>query len=497
MTRRHLLSTRFTRRVAFGIKPGEVPPEDPLQWAIERLRIPGEIAIRDGSGLIRSDLPAWVELKRSNDQVMAWFGKHQATEQNLRQEATRIPRDEFLRVRRERLGIPFQQVEHWKEVQARASTAVSGVSPVFEKFWHFWTNHFMVAPGNQGMDTLVGPFQRMLRDHMSDSYREMLWQAVTHPAMLLYLDNHRSTGPNSRVGQRRGSRESINENLGRELLELFTLSPRGGYSQSDVEQTTLILTGWRVNTPVRAEVSGIPAGTWFDVERHEPGDQTVLGKPYAESARNSDKLANLITDLANHPATAMHLARKLCTHFIDDDPPVSAVEHVRHRFMATGGNLHATHIAVIEMVWQHLPFTRKLSTPESWLLQWHTLTGGELPPGSAGLGFLPDQLRRDTAQILRDLGQALPYCPQPDGWPIRSADWLSKELLDRRVRHALLSAEHLWRRRGGTEMSILTLAERELDRESTTYRIVHQALSEKQHPKALALLMLSPELLWS
>ena len=497
MTSRHLHSSRFARRVAFGIKPGDAPPEDPLQWAAEQLQTPDVIAIRDRSGQIRNDLPAWVELKQSNDQVMSWFGSQQAAEQSLREDATRIPRDEFLRARRERLGVPFRQVEHWKELQARASTAISSTCPVFEKFWHFWTNHFMVAPGNQGMDTLVGPFQRMLRHHMSGSYRDMLWQAVTHPAMLIYLDNHRSTGPNSRVGRRRGNRESINENLGRELLELFTLSPRSGYSQTDVEQATLILTGWRVNTPARAGTSGVPAGTWFDLERHEPGEQVVLGRPYADQTSNGEKLASLVTDLAHHPATAAHVARKLCVHFIDDDPPPSAVEHVRLRFTATSGNLHATHLAVIEMVWRHLQSTRKLSTPESWLLQWHTLTGSGLPQGSAGLGFLPGQARRDTSQMLRDLGQALPWCPQPDGWPIRSTDWMSKELLDRRVRHALLSAEGLWRQGDISEHSVTALAARELNPHSPSIDIVRRSVSQGQIAQALALLMVSPELLWS
>jgi len=490
-------ASRFTRRIAFGLRPGEAPPVDPMQWATERLASPEPMAIRDRHGRPRQDLPPWVELKQGQQQAMAWFESHLTAEQKLREDLRMTPRESSLQLRRDRIGVPFRQVEHWKEVQARASTAVTGDSPVFEKFWHFWTNHFMVAPPNQNVDTLIGPCQRMLREHMSGSYRDMLWHAVTHPAMLLYLDNNRSTGPHSRIGKRRAGRESINENLGRELLELFTLSPRAGYSQTDVEQATLILTGWRVHVPGRAANSHAEPGTFFDADRHEPGIQQVLGRNYSDEGSGSRKLRDLITDLAHHPATAAHLARKLCVCFIDDNPPAAAIAHVQQRFLACEGNLREVHMAVIEMVWRHIDTTRKLSTPESWLMQWHTMTGSGLPAGSAGLGFPPGQPRRDTTQMLRDLGQALPWCPQPDGWPIRSADWISKELLDRRVRHALLVADSLWRQGEISEASVMAMADRELFRHNLTHGMVREALSQGQIVRALALLMVSPELLWS
>jgi uncharacterized protein (DUF1800 family) len=490
-------ASRFTRRIAFGLRPGEAIPADPVQWAIERLDNPEALTIRDREGRTREDLPNWVELKRDQRQAMAWFESHLAAEQKLREELRVTPRENSVQLQRDRIGIPFRQVEHWKEVQARATTAVTGGFPVFEKFWHFWTNHFMVAPPNQNVDTLIGPCQRMLREHMSGSYRDMLWHAVTHPAMLLYLDNNRSTGPNSRVGKRRAGRESINENLGRELLELFTLSPRAAYSQADVEQATLILTGWRVHIPARAVHVNAESGTFFDADRHEPGVQQVLGRTYEDPVSGQRKLQDLITDLAHHPSTAAHLARKLCVVFVDDNPPDSAIAHVQQRFLASEGNIREVHLAVIEMVWRHIGSTRKLSTPESWLLQWHTMTGSELPSGSAGLGFPPGQARRDTSQMLRDLGQALPWCPQPDGWPIRSTDWISKELLDRRVRHALLAAEDLWRRGEITAHSVTALAARELNPHTPTVDIIQRSISQGQIAQALALLMVSPELLWS
>ena len=490
-------ASRFARRVAFGLRPDQDPPSDPLAWAQNALTSPHPIGLYDATGRPRTDLPDWVFLRNSLHETMVWFGKHEDADLALREDGKDVSKEAFLRLRREKVLLPFYHVEHWKEVQARASTAVTSRSPVFEKLWHFWANHFMVAPGNQRMDTLVGPYQRMLRTQMQGSYRDMLWQAVTHPAMLLYLDNNRSTGPNATAARNGRRRESINENLGRELLELFTLSPASGYTQQDVEQATLILTGWRENYPGRQMVAGAPFGTYFDHNRHEPGSQTVLGKTYSNTFRPHKKLEDLITDLASHPATADLLARKLCTYFIADTPPQKAVDHIRSTYMSSQGSLPKVHAALLEMVWAHMESSRKLSTPESWLYQWHVLTGAELPAESFALGFSPGVFKRDVGQILKDIGQALPHCPQPDGWPTRSVDWISKELLDRRLRFSLVLANNLRRQGSLSEDAVNQIMARELPPDSETRSLVASALQAKQLPRALTLLMISPELLWS
>lgn len=270
MTQQHLIG-KFTRRVAFGLPADQALPADPVAWAqAQLLKVPPiDIIERDGSR--RSDLPDWVKLLWSMDDVMTAFERHQATERASFDKGKTLPRAQFEAERKRDLEIPYWRMEHWKEVQARATTAVYGRTPVFERFWHFWTNHFMVAPGNQNNDVLIGPYQRSLRDKMTGSFREMLWHAVTHPAMLVYLDNNRNTGPRSKAAREKWTQDSINENLGRELLELFTLSPASGYTQKDVEATTLILTGWRDMKPDKWRKAGVPLGTYFDFNHHEPG----------------------------------------------------------------------------------------------------------------------------------------------------------------------------------------------------------------------------------
>jgi len=271
------LVSKFTRRVAFGVAGDLELPADPVGWALAQLSAVPPIDILEADGSRRQDLPPDMRLLWKMDDVMRALAQHQRAETTSFEQAKQLSPEDYEDFRDKTIAAPYWRLEPWKEVQARETTALYGPAPVFERFWHFWTNHFMVAPGNQNNDTLVGPYQRSLRGLMTGNYRDMLWHAVTHPGMLVYLDNNRNTGPNSKAAREKWTRDSINENLGRELLELFTLSPSAGYTQKDVEGVTLILTGWRDMKPDKWH-KGEPLGTHFDFNRHEPGSQEVLGK---------------------------------------------------------------------------------------------------------------------------------------------------------------------------------------------------------------------------
>ena len=486
---------RYARRVGFGLTPGEHPGDDPVGWAAAQLRSVPPIGIVEPDGRPRADLPEGLRLRGSGDELMHAWQRVIDTVAEVRARSAGLGEAAFRREQAERVFIPYQRLEHWKEVQARATTAVHGSAPVFERFWHFWTNHFTVAPGTMQNDVLVGPFQRALREPMGGTFRDLLWRAVTHPAMLVYLDNVRNTGPNSRARRERWTRDSVNENLGRELLELFTLSPAGGYTQQDVEQVTLVLTGWRVQRPDRSHRPWVPLGTRFVHDWHEPGAQTVLGRRYQALFKAESKLEELIDELAAHPATARHLARKLCVHFIDDEPPADAVAAVERAWLDSGGRLPAVHEAVLRAAWATLGRTRKFASPETWFLQVHRTSGAELPRALP----LPGEPGFKTFWLLADLGQPLPRCPQPNGWPIRSADWLSRELLDRRVRLAQLLAQALTRGAGASARERFAgLVETHAPGgASQTGVLAAQALAQGDPARALALVWLSPEFLWS
>jgi uncharacterized protein (DUF1800 family) len=489
------LVSKFTRRVAFGVPGDKALPDDPVAWANAQLAVLPPMDILESDGTRRKDLPADMRLLWEMDDVMHAFEQHQRAERLSFEKAKELSTEDYQEYRERNIFTPFFRLEHWKEVQARETTALYGQAPVFERFWHFWTNHFMVAPGNQNNDTLVGPYQRSLRPFMLGNFREMLWHAVTHPGMLVYLDNNRNTGPNSKAARQKWTKDSINENLGRELLELFTLSPKAGYTQKDVEGATLILTGWRDMKPDKWH-KGQKLGTHFDFDRHEPGSQEVLGKKYTAYFRPSGKLEDLVTDLAQHPATAEHLATKLCVYFLDDAPPAAAIASVKAAFISSQGDLPTVHRAVIQACWTHIESTRKFVSPETWLLQILTLTGTE-PPRNIPLTKGTPGLK--TPFLLGDLGQELPRCPQPNGWPIRSTDWISKEMLDRRLRVLGVLAEAS--RRGGkgqqTMRRIVAVSQRDVASGDPTAQLLLKPEVQADTRLAWIACLASPSLLWS
>src|SRR5476651_1855393 len=161
----------------------------------------------------------------------------------------------------------------------------------------------------------------------------MLLAVESHPAMLMYLDNAGSIGPNSIAGQRRG--KGINENLAREIMELHTLGVQGGYSQEDVTNFAKVITGWTFS-PLKQDPQH--GGEFiFNDRMHEPGAQSIMNRSYEDGGYEQGR-AVLLT-LARHPSTAKRVAIKLVRHFIADDPPPALVARLAKRFLDTGGDL--------------------------------------------------------------------------------------------------------------------------------------------------------------
>ena len=212
------------------------------------------------------------------------------------------------------------------EATARFAQAVATDRPFIERLTQFWTNHFAVSTDKQFMAGLAGSFEReAIRPRVLGNFGDLLVAAEMHPAMLLYLDNHLSVGPHSPAAlkaglRRRGNRTlGINENLGREILELHTLGVGGGYTQSDVTSFATVITGWSVGGGNGPFASGPPGRFVFRPDNHEPGTRTVLGRQYAD--QGYEQGVAVLNDLAQHPSTARHIATKLARHFIADEPP--------------------------------------------------------------------------------------------------------------------------------------------------------------------------------
>ena len=224
-------------------------------------------------------------------------------------------------------GIP-QQI-YLEEAKARLDSALGAEIGLVERLTWFWSNHFCISADKGQVRSLCGAYEReAIRAHVLGKFSDMLLAAESHPAMLMYLDNAGSIGPNSIAGQRRG--KGINENLAREILELHTLGVRGGYSQGDVTSFAKVITGWTFR-PLKQDPER--GGEFIFNERlHEPGAQTVMGHNYDDSGYDQGRMVLLA--LARHPATARHVATKLARHFVADDPLeyLSHCIHLHHRF---------------------------------------------------------------------------------------------------------------------------------------------------------------------
>jgi uncharacterized protein (DUF1800 family) len=225
-------------------------------------------------------------------------------------------------------GVP-QQI-YLDEAKARLAAALAAEIGLAERFTWFWSNHFCVSADKGNVRPICGAYEReAIRAHVLGRFGDMLLAVESHPAMLIYLDNARSIGPDSIAGIRQ--KRGLNENLAREILELHTLGVRSVYTQDDVTRFANVITGWTVIGPRQDPAR---AGEFvFNPNMHQPGPQTVIGKSYAEGGVEQGRA--VLAALARHPATAKHVATKLARHFIADEPPPALVERLAKRFLDT------------------------------------------------------------------------------------------------------------------------------------------------------------------
>jgi len=307
------------------------------------------------------------------------------------------------------------------------SASIASERPFLERLALFWCNHFTVSVERPAVYGLVVPFAvEAIRPHIQGRFADLLIASTRHQAMLLYLDQAVSFGPNSKAGRWKGF--GLNENLAREILELHTLGVHGGYTQEDVRQFALILTGWTLQRPKDDE----PGAFQFVEAGHEPGDKTLLGRRFPEDGM-AEGLAAL-EFLATHRSTAQFIATKLARHFIADEPPPGAVERLAEVFAATGGDLPAVYAALIALQdgWQD-PLA-KLRTPQDLVIATlRALRATDKKALTGGIGSL------------KVLGQ-LPFAAgSPARYPDRAEDWAGADQVLKRVDWAATAGERIAR----------------------------------------------------
>ncbi|EEW26535.1 DUF1800 domain-containing protein [Rhodobacter ferrooxidans] len=294
-----------------------------------------------------------------------------------------------------------------------------------ERLVNFWANRLTVASTRGELVYLVQPYRdEAVRPHVAGRFAELLLASVWHPAMLLYLDQARSVGPNSRFGLRR--RAGLNENFARELLELHTMAT--GYTQADVTALAALLTG----------LTFTPEGAAYDENRAEPGQKTVLGQSYGEGA---DEIAHFVEDLSMRPETAQSVCLALARHFLSDTPPEALVARMAQTYLAESGALVPVYRLLLQDPAARDPVLRKIRSPHEFVvasLRAFDLTGAETQSQGAPKGGF----RAEAA--LAQMGQPV-YRPRgPDGWPDTAAEWISPPYMVARLDWA----ERLARLRG-------------------------------------------------
>jgi uncharacterized protein (DUF1800 family) len=473
-------STIALNRFGLGARPERQPPADPKRWLLQQLerfeprpqalaQVPTRTAVVEQ---LADYLAEQRMAGRARRQVQPASMPVGAAPEQPDPEADSLKRYLRQSIRQDYLAMN----------SARLASALTTDSPFVERLVHFWANHFAVSVDKLPVIGLAGLLEfEAIRPHVLGKFSDMLLAVEQHPAMLIYLDQAQSIGPNSRAGQliamRGGKQRGLNENLAREIMELHTLGVRTGYSQADVTEFARALTGWTVSGlgrgPAARMIGGSPGEFQFADVLHEPGSRTIVGRRYDQPGETQARA--VLLDLAASLATAKHLSTKLARHFAGDDPPPSLVDRLSKAYVASGGDLPTLYRALIESPEAWAPQPVKFKNPWDWSVSALRAIGSrELEPQIA-------------AGVLKQLGQPTWQPGSPAGWDDIAASWAGPDALVRRVEVAQRLAD-----RAGSTVDARALAEKLFP--GSLSEATRTSIARAESPaEGLALLLVSPE----
>jgi len=457
MSTRDLVQTFPNKNLVKTAAEGKIPlPTDPLIRSIYEVQISilaerqkQDQAARDGKTL-DADIKAKMD-KQNQDAVAAQSDGILALQKEKRMEAIlALPPDQrrlfvtnIRGAQRERLlaELPPDQREAFLAMTGQVNVVVSELQQakllralyserqLQEVMTDFWFNHFNVYLNKEADQYLVTAYERdVIRTHALGKFKDLLLATAQSPAMLFYLDNWLSVGPKSPVavaalvankGKPGKAIPGLNENYGRELMELHTLSVNGGYTQHDVTELARVLTGWTIQPLEQG------ATFQFDPKKHDPGDKVVLGQTIPENGVNEG--LQVLDMLAHHPNTAKFIARKLAMRFVADNPPPALVDRLAQKFLSTDGDMREVLRTLFKSpeFWSAKAYHAKVKTPFEFVISSLRATGTDLNNPGPLLG------------ILNKMGMPLYLMQPPTGYSMAESTWMNSEALIDRMNYAL------------------------------------------------------------
>jgi len=357
-------------------------------------------------------------------------------------------RDEFLegmnprqRETIEALNYP-QQVVSNELVEGKLLRAIYSDRQLQEVMTDFWFNHFNVFMGKGADRYLLASYERdVIRPRALGKFEDLLVATAQSPAMLFYLDNWLSVGPNSDVAngipkhadkqtqqrirrksqtnKSKGQRNGLNENYGRELMELHTLGVNGGYSQQDVTEVARVFTGWTLKEPRQG------GGFTFEERTHEPGNKIVLGHRIKQKGEKEG--FEVLHILAHHPSTAKFICTKLAMRFVSDDPPPALVDRMAQTFLKKQGSIREVLKTMLDSpeFWAPEAYRAKVKTPLEFVVSAVRASGANVTDA------MP------IARQLQNMGMPLYGMQPPTGYSMTADAWVNSSALLGRMNFAM------------------------------------------------------------
>ena len=377
-------------------------------------------------------------LKRDQNDLLRQFAEAQRERRMVRRDradSAQISRED--RMAMQQVGLARRQFIG-QLTSARVARAVASNRQLEEVMTDFWLNHFSVFAGKGPPQPyyLVEYERDVIRPNALGKFRDLLGAVAKSPAMLFYLDNARSMADSTRprlTGQERGGRferrprqarnTGLNENYGRELLELHTLGADGGYTQQDVINVARALTGWTINPPMTG------GGFIFRPAMHDAGEKIVLGRKLA-AGRGIEDGEDVLDMLARSPATARYIATKLVRRFVADDPPQSLVDDAAAVFLKTNGDIRQVVRTIVTSseLYSQRAFRSKVKSPFEVVVS-----------AMRALNAQPDPTPQ-TAQAIAFLGQPIYGHQAPNGYPETGDAWMNTGAILNRINFGMAVA---------------------------------------------------------